>query len=84
MSFYYNNTGSHLIICLFFGEKITSHYAFGKSAMTESVKQGPLFGRPYGGVSILIKNELCVFSVRTDMLLPGLETGLFATFIYHV
>jgi len=43
-----------------FGEKINSHYAFGKSAMTESVKQGPLFGRPYGGVSILIKNKLCV------------------------
>ena len=49
-----------------FREKINSHYAFGKSAMTERVKQGPLFGRPYGGTSILIKNELravtkCIF-----------------------
>ena len=49
-----------------FGEKINTHYAFGKSAMSDSITQGPLVGRPYGGTSILIKNELrvvtkCIF-----------------------
>ena len=41
-----------------FGENITTHYAYGCSAMADRVTQGPLVGRPYGGVSILIKNEL--------------------------
>ena len=45
-----------------FGEKINTHYAFGKSAMSDSITQGPLVGRPYGGTSILIKNELRVVS----------------------
>ena len=49
-----------------FGEKINTHYAFGKSAMSDCITQGPLVGRPYGGTSILIKNELrvvtkCIF-----------------------
>ena len=49
-----------------FGEKINSHFAFGKSAMSHCVTQGPLFGRPYGGTLTLIKNELrvatkCIF-----------------------
>jgi len=49
-----------------FGEKINSHFAFGKSAMSDCVTQGPLLGRPFGGTSILIKNELrvatkCIF-----------------------
>jgi len=43
-----------------FGERIKSHYAFGKSAMSNCVTQGPLLGRPFGGTSILIKNELRV------------------------
>jgi len=30
----------------------------GCSAMADRVTQGPLIGRPYGDVSILIKNEL--------------------------
>jgi len=47
-------------------DNILTHYAFGKSAMSDLVTQGPLFGRPFGGVSILIRNELrtvteCVF-----------------------
>jgi len=41
-----------------FGETITTHYAYGCSAMADRVTRGPLVGRPYGGVSILIKNEL--------------------------
>ena len=49
-----------------FGEKINTHYAFGKSAMSDCITQGPLVGRPYGGTSILIRNELrvvtkCIF-----------------------
>jgi len=49
-----------------FGEKINSHFAFGKSAMSHCDTQGPLFGRPYGGTLTLIKNELrvatkCIF-----------------------
>ena len=41
---------------------ISSHYAFGKSAMAERVALGPLVGRPYGGTTILIKNELLAIS----------------------
>ena len=51
-----------------FGEKMQSHYAFGKSAMYDRLTQEgpPLVGRPFGGISILIKNELhaatkCIF-----------------------
>jgi len=39
-------------LCLF-GETFTTHYAYGCSAMADRVTQGPLIGRPYGGVSIL-------------------------------
>lgn len=41
-----------------FGDKITTHYAFGCSAMSDQITRGPLYGRPYGGTMILIKNEL--------------------------
>jgi exonuclease III len=41
-----------------FEEKISTHYAFGKSAMADLVTKGPLFGRPFGGTSILVKTEL--------------------------
>jgi len=41
-----------------FGENITTHYAYGCSAMADRITQGPLVGRPYGGVSILIKKVL--------------------------
>ena len=41
-----------------FDEKILTHFCFGKSAMSECVSQGPLRGRPYGGVMTLIKNDL--------------------------
>jgi len=49
-----------------FGKKIQSYYAFGKSAMSDRLTQGPLVGRPFGGTSILTKNELraatkCIF-----------------------
>ena len=49
-----------------FSENTSTHYAFGVSAMADRVTRGPLVGRPYGGVSILINNELhavteCVF-----------------------
>lgn len=49
-----------------FNEDISTHFAFGKSAMSDRVTLGPLSGRPYGGTSILIKNELrsvteCIF-----------------------
>ena len=41
-----------------FGKTITTHYAYGCSTMADRVTQGPLVNRPYGGVSVLIKNEL--------------------------
>jgi len=58
-------------------EKIQSHYSFRKSAMSDRLTQGPLVGRPFGGTSILIKNELraatkCIF-VLIATLLSGLE-----------
>ena len=40
------------------GEKFPTHFAIGKSAMSDRVSEGPLLGRPYGGVSTLIKNDL--------------------------
>ena len=40
------------------GDKFTTHFPVGKSAMSDFMSQGPLVGRPYGGTSILIKNEL--------------------------
>lgn len=41
-----------------FRDHVTSYFAFGKSAMSDSVTSGPLVGRPYGGAIVLIKNEL--------------------------
>lgn len=38
-----------------FNEDISTHFAFGKSAMSDRVTLGPLSGRPYGGTSTLIK-----------------------------
>jgi exonuclease III len=43
------------------GEKFPTHFAIGKSAMSDRISQGPLIGRPYGGTSTLIKNELRSF-----------------------
>jgi len=37
-----------------FSENISTHYAFGVSAMAYPVLRGPLVGRPYGGVSVII------------------------------
>jgi exonuclease III len=34
------------------------YYAFGSSAMNNTIVQGPLYGRPFGGVGALIKNSL--------------------------
>jgi len=49
-----------------FSENISTHYAFGVSFMADRLTRGPLVGRPCGGVSVLINNELhtvteCVF-----------------------
>lgn len=41
-----------------FNEDFTNYYAFGSSAMELNVQSGPLIGRPFGGVMILIRNEL--------------------------
>ena len=43
------------------------YYPFGSSAMDYAVKSGPLYGRPYGGIVTLIKNDLmsavdCVYA----------------------
>ena len=35
-----------------------NYFAFGSSAMDARVSSGPLFGRPFGGTAILIKNNL--------------------------
>ena len=39
-------------------DTFTDYFTFGCSAMTKSVESGMLKGRPFGGVMILIKNEL--------------------------
>jgi len=49
-----------------FSENMSTHYAFGVSVMADRLTRGPLVGRPCGGVSVLINNELhtvteCVF-----------------------
>jgi len=53
---------------LFLFSKITTRYAFGRSAMSDRVTEG-LFGRPYGGTMVLVRNKLrevtkCVFLLR--------------------
>ena len=47
-------------------DNFTAYFDFGQSAMFDRVSDGPLVGRPYGGATILIKNELravteCIF-----------------------
>jgi len=37
---------------------------FGSSAMDSAVEKSVLRGRPYGGVGILLKNELCQYVVH--------------------
>jgi len=44
-------------LCLF-SSVFPEYTAIGKSAMGTSVEQGPLRGRPFGGVTILVKNHL--------------------------
>jgi len=41
-----------------FNEILPQYCGFGISALTHKVESGPLVGRPSGGVTILIKNEL--------------------------
>ena len=42
-----------------FNEDFPGYFAFGSSAMVNCVSSGVLRGRPFGGVMILIKNNLC-------------------------
>ena len=39
-------------------DEFDGYYAFGSSAMNTVVAQGPIYGRPFGGVGALIKNSL--------------------------
>ena len=41
-----------------FDTDASTFYAFGSSAMSDAVASGPLYGRPYGGVMVLIKKNL--------------------------
>jgi hypothetical protein len=41
-----------------FNDYLPDYYGFGISAMVARVEAGPLFGRPFGGALILIKNSL--------------------------
>jgi len=41
-----------------FGQNFPGYFSFGSSAMTSRVESGLMSGRPYGGVMILIKNDL--------------------------
>ena len=45
-----------------FNIDFTDYYAFGSSALGEAVSSGPLYGRPYGGTMILLKNNLLPMS----------------------
>jgi len=47
-----------------FDKLFPTYFSFGSSAMVSCIEQGPLMGRPYGGVMILLKNELRAF-IRT-------------------
>ena len=40
-----------------FSKIFTNYFVFGTSAMSDVVESGVLRGRPFGGVSVLIKNE---------------------------
>jgi exonuclease III len=42
-----------------FDEFLPNYFKFGSSAMESRVASGPLIGRPFGGVMMLIKNSLC-------------------------
>ena len=41
-----------------FTNDFSNYYAFGSSALGASVEAGPLLGRPFGGMMILIRNDL--------------------------
>jgi hypothetical protein len=41
-----------------FQSDFIEYYPFGSSALGSAVASGPLYGRPFGGTTILIKNEL--------------------------
>jgi len=41
-----------------FNADFTEYAAFGSSALEHRVESGPLVGRPYGGVMILVNNDL--------------------------
>jgi len=43
---------------LFKLDKFTEYFTFGCSAMSKAVESGILRGRPFGGVSILINNNI--------------------------
>ena len=70
-----------------FGEKISTHYAFGISAMSDCITQGPLVGRPFGGTSILIKMNyvqlLNAFFCTDRYVVVKVGNLLICNFIYH-
>ena len=45
-----------------FDKHFTDYFTFGSSAMSKSVEAGMLRGRPFGGVAMLIKNDLRRFT----------------------
>jgi exonuclease III len=45
-----------------FNTNFPNYFSFGSSAMGICVEQGPMKGRPYGGVMMLLKNDLRAFT----------------------
>lgn len=42
-----------------FSDNCSNYFAFGSSAMSKCLQSGPLRGRPFGGLMILVHNKLC-------------------------
>ena len=55
------NTGSHLIKIIKFYVFSSNYTGFGISAMINKVSSGIFYGRPHGGVSILVHNKFVKF-----------------------
>jgi len=45
-----------------------NYFVFASSAMDARVAAGPLFGRPFGGTAVLIKNDFVNISVMPEWL----------------
>lgn len=63
----------------------TDYFAIGTSAMCDAVESGPLFGRPYGGVAILVHNKFaasCSVICTADRIIALLVNDLVVVNVY--